>query len=505
MRRRTVREHTSLSSRTKQFGYRHAAMVPSMLAGSFRDNTRGHFTVLFAICCTVLFLGAGLALDYAAMIRTKARLNNALDAATLATSRAISIGEVETSGDGAENYFKAVFAANMGDNEFDHSKYSLDSFTIDTGAQTVAGEVSTIYPLTLLRIGTGTNASQVASYSAATYSGGKVEVAMVFDFSSSMEGAPIDALRSAAKDAVSQLLSANAVEEGNARISLVPYSRAVNVGSYLARYVYPDYNEAESDAPEYDADLHASTGLGYDPDELEHRKCRTKKRSTVCSWPDDYVINDDGSSVDTCSTERKDPNSGTSYRFTDEPPTMGMISRDSRLDDDHCLAAELQPLSSDEDDLLGIISNYQTHSNTAGQIGLQWAWYTISPKWADYLPSGSEPGDPDEDPELRKYIIFMTDGEFNQAYAGNSSSNEWNVSIAEATTGDLCDAVKASGIKIFSIGFDLNDNSAIAMMEDCASPDTDQFTYFYTPDTNSELADVYSEIVASIQTLRLTQ
>lgn len=469
-------------------------------------NRRGNFAITFALVTTVIFAAGGLAVDYAMLLNTKSRLNNALDAASLATSRAISIGEIRTTGNDARNYFKKVFASNMGDDAFDPARYTLDRFVVDTDRQTVSAEVSIDRPLMLMRVASGETSEKVASRSVATYGGNEIEVAMVFDFSSSMRGAPIAALREAAKDSVRELLSVNTPSKTNARISLVPYSRAVNVGPFLARYVYPDYNEAKSDAPRFSRSLFNSTGLGYSVAALKTQfgRCRTRRGSVRCNWRRRHVINGDGTSVDTCSTERKAPKSGgRSHQFTDKDPTFGMISRDSRLDDGKCIPARLVPLSSNENSLINTITNYRTHTGTAGQIGLQWAWYTLSHNWANYLPSGSAPGDMATNPELRKYIIFMTDGEFNRAYADNRDLDEWDEGIAKATTLSLCNAIKQKGIKIFSIGFDLHQSSAIDMMKRCASPDDGALTYFYTPSTTRELKSVYASIAKSIQTLRL--
>ncbi|MCP5088723.1 MAG: hypothetical protein GY952_18180, partial [Rhodobacteraceae bacterium] len=56
------------------------------------------------LLATVIFLAAGLAVDYSRSLGTKSRINNALDAATLATGRALSIGEISTTGTEAQDY-----------------------------------------------------------------------------------------------------------------------------------------------------------------------------------------------------------------------------------------------------------------------------------------------------------------------------------------------------------------------------------------------------------------
>jgi hypothetical protein len=122
----------------------------------------------------------------------------------------------------------------------------------------------------------------------------------------------------------------------------------------------------------------------------------------------------------------------------------------------------------------------------------------------------------------------MTDGEFNTAFAGVTSEiydncedwdsgrcTEWGREMdfnhgnqgtqSRTHTGKLCDAIKAQKIKIFTIGFSMNNSTALKMLKNCASPDEGSFTYYYEPDTADELTDTYETIARSIQSLRLVQ
>ncbi len=478
-----------------------------------RDSS-GNFAIQFALLTTVIFGAAGLAIDYARQLDLKIRINNAMDAATLATARALSIGEVSKTGTAAENYFKDIFAANMGDNSFNSSAYTLDSFVLNTSNKTVSAEVSGSKKLFFLRVGFGAATGDVSSNSQASYGIGDIEVAMVLDVTGSMgsgSGSKLDNLQDAARLAVTKLLAANSSTDEHIRISLVPYDWNVNAGP-LATYVYPDYNEAKSDAPVFDsayrANYNVKTHLESYGAECEHRGLsRSGQIKYFCrDRPSDFLVKAMGFSWDKCATERKAPKSGgTSYQYTDANPSYGMIPRDSRLALEDCLESELVPLTSNATTLNKAIDTLSGGGATAGHIGLQWAWYTVSHNWADYLPVGSKPDNFATNDRLAKYIIMMTDGLFNTAYAGTSDDDvNRQYSLAELHLDRLCTAVKAQGIKIFTVGYE-SPEASDTILKSCASPDEGNFTYFYEPDSAQELELAYQTIADLIRTLRLTQ
>ena len=472
----------------------------------FLKDRSGNFAIAFGFCTVAIFLAIGLAVDFSRSMGEKTRINNALDAASLATARALSIGEVSETGNAAENYFKAVFAANMGIDSLAGSDYTIKNFNIDPVDQSVTAVAEYDQELTFTRVGTNQSTRTVASKSAAVYGIGDIEVAMVLDVTGSMSGSKIEALKDAAKLGVTELLAPNTADDTHVRISLVPYSDSINAGP-LSKYVYPDYNQAKSNAPVYDPSYKA--GYNVEPFlESYGADCWMKSNGhfKCVDIPNDFVVKANGKPQDKCATDRKAPFSGPSYQYTDANPSQGMISRDSRLPKNGCTSSKLITLTDKKSKLNSAINGLSTGGCTAGHIGLQWAWYTISHNWADYHSKDSKPDDFATNDKLAKYIILMTDGAFNTAYAG---SNDDDVECSEGTlsvahTAQLCTNIKASGIKIFTIGF-ATSNSADAMLQACASPDEGTLTYAYEPNTAAELEDTYSHIANLIQSLRLTQ
>lgn len=460
----------------------------------FQRDENGNFLMMFGLATAAIFLTIGLSVEYAQSINMKTRVTNSLDAATLATARALSIGDITQAQ--AASYLEQVFTANIGVKNIAESRFKLDDVTIDPVANTVTAQASFHQDLRFLSVGTANDKQIVGSRSAATYGISDIEVAMVLDITGSMKGPKITALKQAANLGVEELLSVNSPTDTKVRISLVPYSYAVNVGSDLSKYVYLDFPFKKSAAPAFDAALYEATGTGYDISDF--LKTGNKK----------HIKPKDGVAEDHCATDRKKPKSGTNFQYTDAHPGTAMLPRDSRLKTSWCPSAAMMPLSRDETALKNRINSLGASGSTAGHIGLQWAWYTLSPNWADYLPAGSKPGDPIADDDLQKYIILMTDGQFNTAYA-DVKRGGWEpikqASTSKTHTDNLCDNVKSDKIKIFTVGFKLKNSAAIDMLKNCATPDEGDVTYHYEPETDAELRETYEKIARTIQTLRLIQ
>ena len=470
------------------------------LCAKFRRDEQGNFLMIFAFATMVIFMSAGLAVEYSQSINIKTRVNNALDAATLATARAIQIGEITE--DEGEDYLRDVFMANVGIETLDGSLYTIKNVIINPVTQEVSAQATYDQDLDFISVGMHQDSVELLSQSGAVYGVSDAEVAFVLDTTGSMGGSKIEALRDAAALGVEELLSVNTAADEKIRISLVPYAYAVNAGP-LAKYVYPDFEYYRSIAPVFDAALYASSGVGFNMSDFVD----VMDDSGVDSGS--YAFDNDPD--DDCGTDRKRPISGTNYQATGAGPGSGMISRDPRLPDGQCPDLELMLLSSDETALKDHVAALPAAGWTAGHIGLQWAYYTISHDWADYIPAGSKPADHTaDDANVSKYIILMTDGEFNTAYADvQRYGSDWQAgrqkNRSRTHAGNLCTDIKNNEVKIFTIGFQLTNDNAINMLKACATPDQGDLVFHYEPVTSDELKDTYKQIAQTIQKLVLVQ
>lgn len=428
------------------------------LGARFRRNRGGNFGLMMAVTAPLLVLASGYGLNIAQISITKSNLLAALDSAVTSTARDLTTGVITK--DEARGVVEAFLLANGQRAYAEEGRLTLDKVEIDPVAKTVEAQASVELDLAFALFGTA-NRQKITTQSAAIYSDKKVEVAMMLDVTGSMYGQRLKDLKVAAKNAVKLLLGNNKAIHDRVRVAMVPYADAVNAGP-LSHTIYVESNRYSSSEPP--------------------------------PMPASQTV----SSVNLCGTEREG-----AYQFTDDGPDVAMVNRDYRLQ--YCQNAALIPLTTSQSALETRIDSFVASGNTAGQIGIQWTWYMLSPKWANVLPEASKPR-AYEDEKAAKYAILMTDGEFNTAFADvphgqNPRSQTWRSRNYAET---LCTEMKKAGIEIFTIGFALN-NSAKPVMQNCASPDTGGIKHFFDASTGSELDNAFRTIAANIERLALTR
>lgn len=102
----------------------------------------------------------------------------------------------------------------------------------------------------------------------------------------------------------------------------------------------------------------------------------------------------------------------------------------------------------------------------------------------------------------------IADGIFAPTMGSSAARSKWyygtngtyvNSSAKNARTKAVCDAAKAEGIMVFTIGFEAP-SGGLAVLKDCASSDS----HFFDVD-GLEISDAFASIASSIRKLRLTQ
>jgi hypothetical protein len=119
--------------------------------------------------------------------------------------------------------------------------------------------------------------------------------------------------------------------------------------------------------------------------------------------------------------------------------------------------------------------------------------------------------------DLLKVVVLMTDGEFNTTYCkgviskdatsgSGAASDKINCNATNGNAFDqaeaLCDAMKAQGVVIYTVGFALAANGeAEDIMKSCAT-DTD---HVFLPDSGADLKVAFRAIGQDINALRLSK
>jgi hypothetical protein len=164
--------------------------------------------------------------------------------------------------------------------------------------------------------------------------------------------------------------------------------------------------------------------------------------------------------------------------------------------------------------------------STGGHMGAAWGWYMVSDNWAGVFPAADHSPAPYGTKDLKKVVVLMSDGEFNTAHCHGVVSNDqgvgssdWRIKSDDRTADcnaengtsfsqfeQLCTNMKAKGVIVFTVGFELAaGGTAEDEMDDCATDDTATDQYAYLAATEQELKDAFAEIATSISHLRISK
>ncbi len=257
-------------------------------------------------------------------------------------------------------------------------------------------------------------------------------------------------MKRAAEDLIDTLF-ANNPQVGAVRISIIPYSSAVNIG---AAYFTAATNQ--------------------------------------------------GAGADTCVVER-----GTMPgAIVDDAPRPGRWAETSNSGANgqyHCPASQVQPLldiakPAEQTTLRNLINSLNPDGWTAGHIGLAWGWYSVSPNWSAFWPANNQPKP--QSPDVLKGVLLMTDGMFNTAYfGGNKNGDDPTVvhSSGDQALG-LCQNIRDAGVALFTVAFDAP-VSAADLLTTCAGGAGNAFTAA----TSSELRDKFRLVADRLSSLRIAK
>lgn len=191
-----------------------------MLLNRFWRSQSGNFALLMGLGLPAILSAVAFAVDVSTVMRAKSNLQNALDAANLASSH---LGDLDiTRTDAFDRYFQANIA---GHGELANAQATL---TVDRGVNFIKTKAVASADVNLnFSFLFGQNRHIVVD-AAAVESNNQLEVVLVLDNTGSMAGARMTALRTATKSLL-DTLEATKSPTRQVRASLVPFVTAVNV------------------------------------------------------------------------------------------------------------------------------------------------------------------------------------------------------------------------------------------------------------------------------------
>jgi Flp pilus assembly protein TadG len=209
--------------------------------------------------------------------------------------------------------------------------------------------------------------------------------------------------------------------------------------------------------------------------------------------------------------------------FTDVAPSTTLLSVNYTTNGS-CVGnpVKIQPLTASKAKLEAytVKDALKPSGGTAGQIGTAWAWYLVSPNFAELFddPVTTVGGDFESKPaaygapNTLKIVIIMTDGDYNTEYCKGVETPDYaSCKAPDGTTGsmsgakgqaeDLCYNIKEEKVVVYTVGFNLGTTgNAVDLLKNCASdPDKAKLA-----NNNADLIKAFREIGENISDLRLS-
>ena len=205
---------------------------------------------------------------------------------------------------------------------------------------------------------------------------------------------------------------------------------------------------------------------------------------------------------------------------SEAPPTgSNRIGRSYLESANACPSATFRPLSSQlkgTGNLYTEIDGYKAGGSTAGQVGIEVAWYALSPEFTSVFDENDR-ANPYNPLETVKAAVLMTDGEFNTPFcqgviANNAGSGSGNTTAhinCASTNGDpfkqalqVCEAMKQRGIVVYTVAFGLGSGSEAAnLMRNCATSADN----FHDTSNGTDLKEAFKAIGRDITRLRIAR
>jgi hypothetical protein len=445
----------------------------------FRSDQSGNVAMVFGLMAIVLMLAVGAAIDIGRWLHARDQTVAAVDAAVLAGGRQLQTDNTDTAAAlaAAQKFYTQNIASRLPVIN-DSISFAIGGDGISVTAngfayiQTPFLQLANIDKLPLF--GTGQQPIAVAQLAVGGNGGENIEVAMMLDITGSMSGQKLSDMQASASNLINIVVWTDQ-SKFTSKVAIVPFSEDIRLPS--------------------------TTALG-------------KARSTTL--PSSKSVSKTTYYLSDCVVER----TGT-QKYTDAAPgagqyVMGHYTTSSTGSGSNkkgvCTipaGAEVMPLTSDKTALLNKISGLAAGGGTAGHLGTAWAWYTLSPNWSSLWPSSTPAAYGTAN--LQKIAILMTDGEYNTQYDSNGiSANQNATSCPQAANGcstnqarALCTAMKAQGIVIYTVGFDLGGNqTAIDTLTQCA---TDPAKFYNAANDGSQLQQAFTDIALKLSSLYLSK
>ena len=333
----------------------------------FCQDRRGGVAPMFAIAVIPVFGLVGAAVDYSRANSIRAGMQSAIDATALAMARlAPGLTEAELK-QKSNDYFKAMF------NHPEAKNLVITPTYTTAGGTQLNIAVSSSMDTSFMKL-MGFSTLNIGSNSTVKWGNSRLRVALALDNTGSMASAgKMSALKTATNELLTQLKNA-ATNSADIYVSIVPFSKDVNVGS-------SNYDASWIDWSDWDK----NNGTCSKGSSTKYSDCMQENGKP--KWtPNSH------STWNGCVTDRGSSSSpaGQDYDTNADPPSSAQSSKFPAEQFGSCTQAIL-PLTNSWSSMTTLVTNMTSNGNTNQGIGLAHAWMSL-------VGGGPYPTPPAKDP-----------------------------------------------------------------------------------------------------------
>jgi Flp pilus assembly protein TadG len=436
---------------------------------TFLADRKGNTAILFALATVPMVGFVGAAIDYSHANSIKAAMQAAADATALAMSKSagsLSASQMQTT---ADAYFKALLNRPEAKNVTTATTYNSNGGTSLTVAASASMNTDFMGMM-------GFKSLAINVTGQAAWGMTRLRVALALDNTGSMaDDGKITALKTATKSLLTQLKSA-AVNNGDVYVSIIPFSKDVNVGA-------TNYNANWIDWTAWDASNGGQGGLCF---------------LGWCWNGSTWVQGGSGNhaSWNGCVTDRGNSNGPSSQNY-DQNVTAPISGNSASLfpaEQYSSCPLQMMGLSYDWTTMNSLVDQMYPDGNTNQPIGLVWAWQS--------LVGGGPLTAPAMDPKYQytQVIILLSDGLNTEDRWYNNQSSIDNRMVASNGSG-TCANIKAAGITLYTIQVNTGGDPTSTLLKNCAS-DTNKF--FLLTSAN-QIVSTFNQIGTNLSQLRISK
>lgn len=443
---------------------------------AFRNARSGNVAITFALVTLPIVGTVGFAVDYSHANSVKVAMQAALDSTALMLSKDAATATNSNLQTEALNYFKALFTRPEAS-----SVQISATYTASGGSQVVVNGSANV-PTSFLGM-IGYNNIVVNGSSTAKWGSSRLRVALVLDNTGSMaDNGKITALKSATKGLLTQLQNA-AGTNGDVYVSIVPFSKDVNVGSSNYTGTWIDWDDWEAANGSWQNTSNCSGGSS--------RRGRSRCNNSQTWVPANH------NTWNGCITDRDMDYDQlvTAANPADATLPVGQASTLYPAEQYGNCPLALMGLNYNWTAMNSLVDQMYPNGNTNQPIGLVWGWLSLvggGPLTAPAMDSNYQ---------YQQVIILLSDGLNTQDRFYSQQTPIDNRMYQTGNGSGTCANIKAAGITIYTIQVNTGGDPTSTLLQNCAS-DSNKFWMLTSA---SQINTVFNNIGTNLTQLRVAK